>query len=185
MKKLTQILNETDINKYKTWYHVTNYYQGANFIAQPKIPLGSRLPREDKHTPRISVATHWRNAIYMLVVIKRSKIWYVYETHETPIDPVSYREKLIKEKKIRSNSSLFNSPDAKLGVEAWFLKPTAFKLAGVVDLGQENYLKILLAMGFSDGGIDYKKLKLKSATQYFKEEAEEKRKQKILYPDIY
>lgn len=170
MISLIKILNETNIEKYKTWYHVTPRYLGDSITLLPKIPNGSRLPYEDKHTPRISVTHNWRSGIYMLIVIHQSREWFVYSTKEKPIDPISYREDLIRDKKIKKNSNLFRSIDAeKFGIEAWFLEPVNFKLAGVVDIGKNNYLGLRMSMGFGDGGINYKKLKLKNVAQYKEE----------------
>ena len=160
MIKLKEILIETDISKYKKWYHVSSRFLGDDYTFEPEVPIDSRLKGEDKKTPRVSVAPDWRNAIYMLVVIRRSQNWYVYETTETPIDPVSTREELIAQKKLRKSSNDFRSPDAEQGAEAWFLEPIKMKYAGMVDIGRDAYVRLIMSMGMGDGGINYKNLKL-------------------------
>ncbi len=160
MIKLKEIIVETDVSKYKTWYHVNTRYLGPTNIFKPEIPTYTRLKGEDKRTPRVSVTHDWRNAIHMLIILYSSQYWYVYETNEVPIDPVARRLELLQQKKIRSTSNDFRSPDAEVGAEAWFLEPIKMKYSGIVDIGRDAILRLKMSMGMSDGGINYKKLKL-------------------------
>ena len=160
MIKLKNILLETDVSKHKTWYHVNTGYLGSTNTFEPVVPRGTRLKGEDKRTPRVSVTHDWKSAIHMLIVLYASQYWYVYETNDIPIDPVSKRLELLQQKKLRKNSNDFRSPDAEVGAEAWFLESVKMKYSGIVDIGKNAYMRLTMSMGMGDGGVDYKKLKL-------------------------
>jgi len=156
-------LNETDISKTKVWYHVTSQYFGNSFTFTPHIPQNSRLKGEDKKTPRICVSPRWQSPIYMLALIRPNRYWWIYKTEEIPIDPVSTREKLLKDKKIKKVSNDYRSLDAeKHNSEAWFLKPTNMEFWKCADLGKDRTLWLMMG----NGNIDFDEVKLLSKSEY-------------------
>ena len=142
------------------WYHATNRYNGNEHQFVPS--LARMLQKgEDKSTPRICVTGNWRHSLRSIILIKRSQEFFIYSTDQQPVNPIKEREKLLSEKTIRKNQILFQLPkDGFVNKEHWFLKPTTFELEGVVTIPKDDYLAMLMGLGFMNEP-DINKLSLK------------------------
>ena len=114
------------------WYHVTGCNQGQSFLFQPYIPR--RLQKgEDRKTPRICVTGNWRHSLRSIMIIHLDRYFFVYSTTESPVDPTTFRQGLIDQKKIRKTSNDFRLPsDGFVNKEHWYLTPTLMTLEGYI-----------------------------------------------------
>lgn len=145
----------------KKWYHISSiiYNSGNELEFNPNIPYYLQKG-EDRRNPRVCVTANWRHSLRSIILIRRSKSFFVYSTLEQPINPTKERENRIKNKQIRKNSNDFRlPPDGFINKEHWFLKPVTMKLEGVVKIPKKEYLSMLMDFGFS-GEQDINKLKI-------------------------
>ena len=143
------------------YYHVTTSYQGESQVFRPSIPYYLQKG-EDKKNPRLCVTENWKHSARSIVVLKRSRRLYVYVSFKKPINPSEKRFELLKVKKIRKNYNDFRLPrDGIVNNELWFLDSTKMFFKGMIEIPEEEYAKMIMAMGFPSGDPDINKFKLK------------------------
>jgi hypothetical protein len=142
------------------YYHVTTSYFGEDAIFKPHVPY--HLHRgEDKKTPRVCVTSNWRHSLRSIIVLKRTKTFYLYSCEEEPISPDVERSRLIKEKKIKVNYNDFRlPPDGIVNKELWYTKEITMKCEGMIILPNDVYARILMSFGMPSGDPDVDELKL-------------------------
>lgn len=157
------------------WYHITTYYRGKTFKFDPSIPYYLRAG-EDRRNARVCVTANWQHSLRSIILIKRSQEYYVYSTSVMPVNPITKREQLLKEKKIRKNSNDFKVlEDGVINKEHWFTESINMELEGVVELSKRDYAGMLMGFGFMNEP-DVTKLKIKP---YIEKSIEERLKERL------
>lgn len=142
------------------YYHITTNYLGEKTTFNPNLPYYIQKG-EDRRTKRVCVTENWKYSIRAIIVLKRRRRFYCYSSNFEPINPIIQRENLLKEKKIKTISNDFKLPrDGIVNKELWYLEPIEMAFEGMIVIPDEDYARMVMAMGFPSGDPNISNLKL-------------------------